>query len=71
MQLLSWTTTVLSLSGVVLNIKRQRVCFYLWGVSNASWCLIDAYHGIWAQSALQAVYLGLSVWGIVAWKEKP
>lgn len=68
MQWISWLTAILSLTGVVLNIRKRRECFYLWAVSNSIWCCIDLYHGIYAQAALMAVYFGLAIWGIVAWR---
>ncbi len=64
---LEWLTAALSLAGVVLNIHGYRICFALWGVSNAAWCAIDLYHGIVAQATLQAVYFGLSVYGLWKW----
>jgi len=70
MTYLAWLATVLSLVGVVLNIKHRRECFYVWAVTNAWWCGFDAWHGIWSQSALQGVYFCLAVWGLIEWKRK-
>jgi nicotinamide riboside transporter PnuC len=57
-----------SLAGVVLNIHRRRACFAIWAVTNASWTVVDLYHGVWAQACLQAVYVGLSFYGLWHWK---
>ena len=65
-----WLLASISLLGVVLNIKRQRACFYIWAFTNATWTIVDLSHGIYAQAALQAVYVVLAIWGIVAWKNK-
>jgi nicotinamide riboside transporter PnuC len=62
-----WSVAALSLAGVVLNVRKDRRCFYLWTVTNASWAGVDCWHGVWPQAVLQAVYCGLSVWGVVAW----
>ena len=62
--------TVLSLTGVILNIKKVRFCFYIWAVTNASWCVVDLYYGVYMQSLLMAVYFGLAIWGICAWKKE-
>jgi nicotinamide riboside transporter PnuC len=62
-------TMVLSLVGVILNIKKKRVCFVIWLFTNASWCIVDAIHGIWTQSFLMLVYTGLAVWGIIEWRK--
>ena len=63
-----WSIAVLSLAGVVLNIRRQRACFLCWLVSNASWAVVDTIHGIYPQALLQLVYVGLSVYGFRKWK---
>jgi nicotinamide riboside transporter PnuC len=69
-EIFKWSLTLASLAGVVLNIRRDRRCFYLWSVTNASWTVVDTVHGIHAQAALQAVYFGLALWGIRAWKRE-
>ena len=69
-ELFKWSLAAVSLAGVVLNVKRDRRCFYLWTGSNAAWCVVDCWHGIYPQAALFAVYFGLAVWGIVAWKKE-
>jgi hypothetical protein len=66
-----WALAALSVTGVVLNVRRLRACFFVWAFTNASWAAVDLYHGVWAQAALQAVYFGLAVWGIVAWRARP
>jgi nicotinamide riboside transporter PnuC len=62
--------TALSLLGVWLNIKKMRICFYFWGVSNAGWVWIDWDAGIYAQAGLQAVYFLLSIYGIWEWRRR-
>lgn len=61
----------MSLVGVVLNVKKRKECFYVWGVTNFCWAVYDFSIGAFAQSALFAVYFLLAIWGIVEWnKEK-
>jgi nicotinamide riboside transporter PnuC len=62
--------TLLALLGVVLNIKKNIWCFYIWLVTNASWAVVDFYKGIPAQGALFSVYTLLAVYGIYEWKKK-
>jgi len=64
---LYWLMAVLSLLGVVLNIHGYRVCFVFWAITNATWAVADYRHGLPQQAALQAVYFGLSIYGIVRW----
>ncbi len=65
---LKWATALLSLVGVWLNVRRNRACFFVWMASNAGWCAVDCWHGIWAQGCLHACYFGMAVWGAWAWK---
>jgi len=63
-----WCIVALSLIGVVLNIRKRRECFYIWGFTNLAWTAIDLWHGIYSQAFLQAIYFGLAIWGIIAWR---
>lgn len=65
-----WALALLSLVGVVLNIKRRRECFIVWTVTNASWVAVDLWHGVLAQAALQAVYVVLAIWGFWHWRQR-
>ena len=68
MDLIGWIAAVASLTGVVLNIRHDRRCFVVWGVTNAAWVIVDASAGVYSQAALQAVYCGMSVWGWRKWR---
>lgn len=70
MNQLSWIITVLSLIGVILNIKKKRACFYIWAVTNAAWTIIDWEKGIPAQASLFFIYFLLALWGIWEWRKK-
>jgi hypothetical protein len=67
-EVFKWTTALASLVGVVLNIHRRKSCFAIWACTNSSWVAIDLYHGVWAQAALQTVYVGLSFYGLWQWR---
>lgn len=67
---LGWLLTALSLVGVWLNIKKDVRCFYLWAITNSGWVLIDWQAGLYAQSALFAVYFVLALWGIIEWRRQ-
>ena len=67
-EFLKWLLTTASIAGVVLNIHHRRECFIIWSITNAAWCAVDLWYGIYAQSALQAVYFGLAIYGITKWK---
>ena len=69
-EIFKWFITFASLTGTVLNIKKKKFCFIIWFFTNICWTFIDLVHGVYAQSFLQFVYVGLSVWGIIEWRRK-
>lgn len=70
LEIFRWTTAIASLIGVILNIKKNRYCFYIWAVTNAAWTVIDLHAGIYAQSTLFFVYFCLAIYGIYEWRRK-
>jgi nicotinamide riboside transporter PnuC len=64
---LYWATSVASLVGVLVNIRGHVACFWIWAVTNAVWAVADWQHGLPQQAAVQAVYFGLSIYGIRRW----
>ena len=67
---LMWIVSGLALVGVILNIKKMRICFFIWFFTNSLWCVYDFWIGAYAQSALFFVYTCLAVWGIVEWRKR-
>lgn len=68
---MTWLLTALSIIGTILNVKQDRRGFYLWGLANIGWVVVDANAHLYAQSALFACYFALSVWGLISWEPKP
>lgn len=62
--------TLLALLGVVLNIKKDIRCFYIWTFTNVSWAMIDFYMEIYAQGVLFTIYTALAIYGIWSWNTK-
>lgn len=62
-----WILTGLSLVGVVLNIKKKRICFAIWAGTNTTWAIVDFRAGLIAQGVLFTIYTGLAIWGLVVW----
>jgi len=63
-----WFLTVLSLVGVVLNIKRKKSCFAVWSFTNFVWAVIDFRTGLPEQGVLFSVYFVLAIWGLWEWR---
>ncbi len=65
----TWLLAVVSLVGTYLNIKKQKICFVIWGFTNALWVLYDASIGAIAQAALMFSYFVLAVHGFYEWRK--
>ena len=70
MDIFGWTLAIFALVGTVLNIRQKVSCFYIWTLTNAGWVFIDFKADLYHQAALQAIYFGLAIWGIFAWKNR-
>lgn len=68
--LFTWATTILSLTGTVLNVKKIRACFYIWVVANLLWLAWDISQGLWSRALLDVVQTAFAVWGIIEWRDK-
>lgn len=66
---MTWLLTILSLTGVVLNIKKRRAGFYFWLPANIGWAIIAFRAHLPALGVLWVVYAGLAVWGIIEWRQ--
>ena len=64
---ITWSLTLLSIFGAILNIKKRRSGFAVYTLANLGWIIVDIYHGIYAQAALFVVFTGLSIWGWIEW----
>jgi hypothetical protein len=65
----TWLLAIVSLVGTYLNIKKQKACFIIWGLTNALWVLYDFSIGAIAQAALMLCYFVLAVHGFYEWKK--
>jgi nicotinamide riboside transporter PnuC len=68
--ILEWILTVLSIVGVILNIKRKVLCFYIWAISNIGWIFLDYKAELYGQAVLFFIYFILALWGIYEWQYK-
>ena len=65
--MLYWMTSIASLIGVWLNIKKHVACFYIWTATNAIWAYVDLKHEIYPQAALQSIYFLMAIYGVCIW----
>ena len=65
-----WIVFVITIMGVVLNIKQNKWCFVLWAGTNFVWMIVDYQAGIFPQAAKYAVFFALAIWGLISWAKK-
>ena len=63
----TWIATIIALAGTALNVKKVRVCFALWLITNAMWLAWDIAHGLYSRGLLDAVQFVLAAWGLYEW----
>lgn len=69
-QIVTWFLFALSFTGVVLNVKKRKECFLVWGLGNTGWAFIDFQQGLPAQAAMFVVYLLTCFWGYSEWSKE-
>lgn len=69
-EIITWSLTFISIIGAILNVKKRRSGFIAYTVANIGWVIVDVYYGVYAQATLFVVFTGLSVWGLIEWKDK-
>lgn len=67
--LLDWSIMVTALIYVYLA-ARENIWCWMWGIISCSlWAYADfAHYNLWVDGILQLFYVGMSAWGIYAWK---
>lgn len=68
MDVVAWIIAGASIIGTWLNVKKNRVCFWIWLFTNGFWCIYDLAIGAYAQASIFAVYFALSIKGLIEWR---
>lgn len=68
LELIGTITTILAVTGVVLNNRRKRACFMFWLVSNAMSMIIHAQTGVWSLAVRDLIFIVLAIEGWYLWK---
>ena len=70
LELIGTISTILAVTGVILNNRRLRVCFLVWMVSNSLTLIIHGHTGIWSLAVRDGIFLILAVEGWIKWGRK-
>lgn len=66
---MTWFLTAISLTGTILNIRKNIWCFYIWLIGDILWCIFDFTAGTYGRSLLDFVQVILAVCDIISWKK--
>ena len=69
-ELFGTISTLLAITGVILNNRKIALCFKLWLLSNSISLVIHFYAGIYSLAIRDFVFLLLAIEGIYRWSEK-
>ena len=70
LEIIGTATTLLAVTGVVLNNYRRTGCFYVWLVSNSLSATCHIALGLWSLTARDVIFLVLAVHGLRCWRRK-
>ncbi|MGD9697463.1 nicotinamide mononucleotide transporter [Acinetobacter sp.] len=68
-EFIGWIAAVISLIGVVLNAKKNILCWPTWIISNTIWILYAYYTTQWPLFTLWLVFLFFNGYGWLQWRD--
>lgn len=69
MSIITWIVGGISLVGTIANMKQKKWCFVMWMVGNSYWMYYSISRGLYPRAVLDAIYLGLAVYGFFEWRK--
>ncbi|MDR1597450.1 MAG: nicotinamide mononucleotide transporter family protein [Holosporales bacterium] len=67
-QVMTFLIMVVNICGTVLNSHQKVSGFFVWGVCNVAWAIVNFQKGIGWQGVQNIIFLVLNVYGILCWK---
>ncbi len=64
-----WIAAVLSISGAILNAKKNRWGFILWIIGNVGWIIADIIYGMYEQIVVWLFLTATSIYGFREWSK--
>lgn len=64
---MEWVIATIAVIGVVYNVRKNRLCFVLWLVTNGFWFYRNIRIGEYGQAVTFAAFFGVCLYGIFAW----
>lgn len=70
MDLIPWILSAIAITGAIFNANGKRISFWIWLGSNNGWMIYCLMQGFYAQVPMWAIYVTISIIGIVRWRQK-
>jgi len=70
MTIFEWMLVVLTLTGTILNVKKNPLCFVFWILSNLGWIYWDLKLGHIPQAVSFVILTGIAIWGLITWRRE-
>lgn len=67
---MTWILTIIALLGTVTNIKKLKICFIFWTITNIGWLIYDINQKLYSRALLDLVQLVLAIIGWFEWNRK-
>jgi steroid 5-alpha reductase family enzyme len=68
-EIVSWVLVAAGFFGVVLNIKQNKWCWLLWGVTNTGLATVNFILGSSSQGVYFIICFFSCIWGYRAWRK--
>jgi nicotinamide riboside transporter PnuC len=69
LDILGYSTFIVSLIGILLNAKKKISCWPVWLVSNVGWIVYSLIHRDIPQIVLWITFSAFNVYGWIQWKK--
>lgn len=67
---LGWILSGMGILGAILNLKKKRLSFLVWGIGNAGWLTLAlCVPEMKAQIPLWITFIILNIWGYFEWRK--
>lgn len=68
--MIEWLWSALSITGAVLNARKNKWGFAVWCVSNTGWIFTNIFYELWAQIPVWVVFTVTSIYGFIHWSRE-
>ena len=68
--IIGYSVTFIAIVAVILNIKKNYLCFVGWIISNGTFATLNLLDHKWYEVILFTIQFSIAIWGLYEWKFK-